>query len=79
MKPIKDFVFGTFYLVSGIYSFGFGMFIEGQIQPGSGNPVVVMTPDHLFPFEVGLFLLFGAAFIVASALQFRRSIRLYQS
>ena len=72
MKSIKEFAFGAFYLVSGVYSLGFGLFLDGRLGV-SGNPAFVMTPDALFPVELGLFVMFGLVFLGASFFQFKKS------
>jgi hypothetical protein len=76
MRSLKVFVFGAFYLVSGIYSLGLSLFMEGKVLPVSGYTAYVTAPDSLFPFEVALFELFGVLFIAASFFEFRKSIRL---
>jgi hypothetical protein len=75
LRPIRSFVFGAFYLISGIYSLGFSLFMEGAVKPLSGNPAIVVSPDALFPFEVMLFASFGAVFLAAAVFEFRRTIR----
>ena len=75
MRVVKDFAFGAFYLVSGIYSIGFGVFINLGARAVSGNPAFVTSPDGLFPFEVLLFVSFGLIFLVAAGLHFRTTIR----
>ena len=76
MKLIKSFALGAFYLVSGVYSVGFSMFIDGLMRPVSGSQAYVMAPDAFFPYEVMLFGLFGVAFFVAAFFQFRHSLGL---
>ena len=73
MKFVKDFVFGAVYLVSGIYSIGFSFMLVYTTRPVSGNPAFFTVTDSLFPFEVGLFVLFGIAFVAAAAYHFLRS------
>ena len=74
---IKDFVFGTFYLVSGIYSFGFSLVLVYTTQPISGNPAVYTVRDAIFPFEVCLFAVFGAIFVTAAAYHIIRSVKTF--
>ena len=74
MKLVKDFVFGAIYLVSGIYSIGFSLMLVYTTRPVSGNPAFFTVADSLFPFEIGLFVLFGAAFVAAAAFHFIRSV-----
>jgi hypothetical protein len=76
LKSLKLFVFGAAYLVSGIYSLGLSLFMEGKVMPVSGYTAYVTAPDLLFPYEVALFTLFGGLFIAASFFEFRKSIRL---
>ena len=76
MKLIKSFALGTFYLVSGVYSLGFALFMDGLLRPVSGTRAYVMTPDALFPYEVTLFAVFGAVFLTAAFFQLRLSLRL---
>jgi hypothetical protein len=76
MKLIKSFAIGLFYLVSGVYSIGFALFMEGLLRPVSGTWAYVMTPDVLFPYEVMLFAVFGVVFFVASFFQFRSALGL---
>jgi hypothetical protein len=71
MGTIKSLAIGAFYLVSGVYSVGFSMFIDGLMKPVSGSHAYVMAPDALFPYEVTLFALFGVTFFIAAFLQFR--------
>jgi len=75
MKSVRDFAFGAFYLVSGIYSMGFGLVLLGIVQPVSGNRAYIPIADGIFPFEVSAFVLFGALFLGASVLHFRSSFR----
>jgi len=70
MKLIKSFLLGSFYLVSGVYSVGFALFMEGLLRPVSGTQAYVMSPDSLFPYEVLLFAIFGVVFLTASLYQF---------
>jgi len=74
MKPLKDFVFGIFYLISGIYSIGFSFLLIDTTRPLSGNPAFFTVTDPLFPLEVTLFAMFGVAFISAAAYHFLRSL-----
>ena len=74
MKLVKSFALGTFYLVSGVYSMGFSLFIDGLMKPVSGAQAYVMSPDKLFPYEVMLFAAFGVAFFIASFFQFRSTL-----
>jgi hypothetical protein len=76
-RPIREFVFGAFYLVCGIYSLGFGMFLSGLTKPLSGNLAYVMTPDGLFPYEVAAFIVFGMVFLLAAVIHFSVSLRSY--
>jgi hypothetical protein len=76
LRSLKVFVFGAFYLVSGIYSLGLSLFMEGKVLPVSGYTAYVTSPDSLFPYEVALFALFGGIFLAASFFEFRRSLRL---
>jgi hypothetical protein len=76
LKSIGVFVFGAFYLVSGIYSLGLSFFLESKSMPVSGYTAYIMAPDPLFPYEVTLFLLFGGIFIAASLFEFRRSLQM---
>ena len=75
MRFVKDFVFGAFYLISGIYSIGFSLMLVYTTRPVSGNPAFFTATDRLFPFEVGLFVLFGAIFVAAAAYHFIRTVR----
>jgi len=75
MKPPKDFLFGAFYLISGIYSLGFSAVMTGVAQPLSGRTAYIPVPDGLFPFEVVAFAVFGAVFLVASFYHFRLGLR----
>ena len=75
MGTVKDFVFGAFYLVSGVYSLGFSVLLVYTTQPISGNPAIIAVRDSLFPFEVALFAVFGATFVIAAAYHFSRGIR----
>jgi len=75
MKPQKDFLFATFYLVSGIYSLGFSTAMTGATQPLSGRTAYIPVPDGLFPFEVTAFAVFGVVFLVASFYHFKLGIR----
>jgi len=70
MKLIKSFLLGSFYLVTGVYSVGFALFMEGLVRPVSGTQAYVMSPDALFPYEVLLFTIFGVVFLSASFYQF---------
>ena len=74
MKLIKSFLLGSFYLVSGVYSVGFALFMEGLLKPVSGPQAFVMSPDALFPYEVALFTTFGVVFLAASFYQFRNAL-----
>ena len=74
MKLVKGLVLGSFYLVSGVYSLGFALFMDGFLRPVSGARAVVVTPDAIFPYEVTLFTFFGLAFFVASFFQFRSAL-----
>ena len=74
-KPIITFAYGSFYLVSGVYSLGFSLFMEGLMSPVNGKVAYTPAPDGLFHFEVALFAFFGAAFLIAAAIQFRKVIR----
>ena len=76
LRSLRVFVFGALYLVSGIYSLGLSLFMEGRVAPISGYTAFVMVPDPLFPYEVALFFSFGGIFIAASFLEFMRSFRL---
>ena len=71
MKFSKDFLFGTLYLVSGIYSIGFSLVMMGLTQPLSGKTAYIPVPDGLFPVELVTFGFFGALFIVAALYHFR--------
>lgn len=71
---IKSFALGAFYLVSGVYSVGFSLFIDGLMKPVSGVRAFVMSPDALFPYEVTLFAAFGVVFLVAAFFQFRSTL-----
>ena len=73
--PIRNFALGTFYLVSGIYSLGFALFIEGLVRPISGTTAMVTATDAMFPYEMVLFGLFGAVFLLAAGAEFRRTLR----
>jgi hypothetical protein len=75
LKLPKDFVFGSLYLVSGIYSVGFSAVMTGVAQPLSGKTAYIPVPDGLFPIEVGTFALFGTIFLVASFFHFRTILR----
>jgi len=75
LKPVKDFVFGTFYLVSGIYSFCFSFLLVYTTRPVSGNPAIFVVRDAIFPFEVASFAAFGAVFVAAAAYHLMRSVR----
>ena len=77
MRVVQDFVFGAFYLVSGIYSLGFCLMLVYTTQPISGNPAVYTVRDAIFPFEVALFAAFGAVFVAASAYHIVRSLRTF--
>jgi hypothetical protein len=79
LKTVKDFVFGTFYLVSGIYSLGFSLLLVYTTQPVSGNPAVITVRDGIFPFEVALFAVFGAIFFAAAVYHLLRSVRSYKA
>ena len=74
MGLVKSFALGSFYLVSGVYSIGFSLFIDGLMRPVSGTRAFVMAPDALFPYEVVLFAAFGIAFFVAAFFQFRSTL-----
>jgi hypothetical protein len=74
MNTIKSFAMGAFYLVSGVYSVGFSMFIDQLMKPVSGSHAYVMAPDVVFPYEVTIFALFGVAFFIAAFFQFRSII-----
>lgn len=76
MRSLKVFVFGALYLVSGIYSLGLSLFMEGRVAPISGSTAYVVVPDSLFPYEVTLFLMFGGIFITAALYEFRKSLSL---
>ena len=76
MKSLRLFALGALYLVSGIYSVGLSLFMEGTIQPVSGYTAFVLRPDPLFPYEVLLFMAFGGVFMVASVLEFKRGFGL---
>ncbi len=71
MKSARSFLVGAFYLVSGVYSVGFSMFIDGLMKPISGGRAYVLAPDALFPYEVMLFSVFGVAFFIAAFFHFR--------
>jgi len=45
--------------------------MSGVAQPLSGKTAYIPVPDGLFPFEVGIFALFGTIFLVASVFHFR--------
>ena len=75
MKPLKDFTFATFYLVSGIYSLGFSAVMTGVTRPLSGRTAYIPVPDGIFPFELLAFAVFGAVFLVASFYHFRQGLR----
>ena len=75
MKLPKDFVFGVFYLVSGIYSIGFSGAMMGMTHPLSGRTAYIPVPDGLFPLEVVTFVLFGMIFLVASVYHFRKTFQ----
>lgn len=77
MKFPKDFLFGTLYLVSGIYSVGFSLMLIETTRPISGNPAFFTETDALFPLEVSIFMAFGAAFIASAAYHFVKSARAY--
>ena len=74
MQLVRSFLLGSFYLVSGVYSVGFALFMEGLLRPVSGSRAFVMSPDALFPYEVVLFSIFGIAFLAASFYQFRNAL-----
>jgi hypothetical protein len=74
MKLVKSFALGSFYLVSGVYSVGFAMFIDGLLRPVSGTRAYVMTPDTLFPYELMSFTIFGLVFLAAAYFQFRSAL-----
>jgi hypothetical protein len=76
LRSFQVFVFGAVYLVSGIYSLGLSLFMEGKVMPVSGYTAYVTAPDALFPYEVALFTIFGVLFIIASFFEFRKSVRL---
>ena len=76
MQSLRVFAFGAIYLVSGVYSLGLSLFMQGRVQPVSGYTAFVMQPDPLFPYEVLLFMAFGSIFIIASFFEFKRSLRL---
>jgi hypothetical protein len=48
LRASKKLMFGMFYMVSGIYSIGFGLTMVGDLRPINGNPAYVPTPDGLF-------------------------------
>lgn len=75
MNRIRDFLFGTFYLTSGIYSLGFSLMLIDTTRPLNGNPAFFVVPDALFPIEVTLFAVFGICFIASAAYHFLRSIQ----
>jgi len=77
LRAIKDFVFGTFYLVSGIYSLGFSFLLIYTTRPVSGNPAIFTVRDAIFPFEVALFAAFGSIFVIAAAYHLMRSVRTF--
>ena len=79
MKPLKDFTFAAFYLVSGIYSLGFSVVMTGVTTPLSGRTAYIPIPDGLFPFELLAFAVFGAVFLVASYYHFRLGLRAVSS
>jgi hypothetical protein len=75
LKSVKDFLLGAFYLVSGIYSLGFGVLIGTQPRSISGNPAYVLAPDALLPYEIALFIFIGVAFLAAAYFQFLNVVR----
>ena len=75
MKFSKDFALGAIYLVSGIYSVGFSVAMTGVVQPLSGKTAYIPVPDGFFPFEVGIFALFGSIFFIASFFHFRMVLK----
>ena len=75
MKPLKDFTFAAFYLISGIYSLGFSAVMTGVVRPLSGRTAYIPVPDALFPFELLAFAVFGVIFLVASFYHFRLGFR----
>jgi hypothetical protein len=76
MKLVRTFALGLFYLVSGIYSLGLALFMDGLLRPVSGTQAYVMTPDAIFPYEVMLFTIFGGIFLFAALFQFKSSLAL---
>jgi hypothetical protein len=66
LRASKKLMFGMFYMVSGIYSIGFGLTMVGDLRPVNGNPAYVPTPDGLFWFEIAIFAVFGIAFMGAA-------------
>jgi hypothetical protein len=76
LKLFRDFAFGAVYLVSGIYSIGFGLVLTGATRALSGTTAYVTVHDGLFPIEVFFFTLFGLGFLVAAFYHFNSSLRL---
>ena len=76
MKLVKSFALGSFYIVSGVYSLGFALFMDGLLRPVSGTQAYVMTPDAIFPYEVTLFAIFGVVFFAAAFFQLRTGLGL---
>jgi hypothetical protein len=75
LRASKKLMFGMFYMVSGIYSIGFGMTMVGDLRPINGNPAYVPTPDGLFWFEIAIFAVFGIVFIVAAFAHINSSVQ----
>ena len=74
-----SFAYGSFYLVSGVYSLGFSLFMEHLMSPVNGKVAYTPSPDGLFNYEVALFAFFGLAFLGAAAWQFRKVLGLSSS
>jgi hypothetical protein len=74
IKPIRDFLFGTFYLISGLYSVGFGLFVWSMAKSAGGTLAYVVTSDAVFPLEVTAFEFFGVVFLAAACFQFRKTL-----
>ena len=75
IRPLLSFAYGSFYLVSGVYSLGFSLFMEGLMSPVNGRVAYTPSPDGLFHYEVAVFAFFGIAFLLAAAFQFRKVVR----
>lgn len=76
MQLLRFLAFGASYLFAGIYSLGLALYLADQLKPISGYVALVTVPDALFPYEVVTFFAIGAIFVMASVIEFRRTIRL---